>query len=57
MNTVHSIARFVQRFFQNYLAAQRGLSPNTILSYRDSLKLFLLFVSQRVEKTVDKLTL
>jgi len=57
MNTALSIARFVQRFFQNYLAAQRGLSPNTILSYRDSLKLFLLFVSQRVEKTVDKLTL
>lgn len=57
MNTAHSIARFVQGFFQNYLTAQRGLSPNTILSYRDSIKLFLLFVSQRVEKTVDKLTL
>jgi site-specific recombinase XerD len=57
MNGTHSIARFVQRFFQEYLAAQRGLSPNTVLSYRDSLKLFLRFASQQVRKHVDKLTL
>ena len=29
----------VQAFFQDYLADQRGLSPNTILAYRDALKL------------------
>jgi site-specific recombinase XerD len=57
MNATHHIARFVQRFFHEYLAAQRGLSPNTVLSYRDTLKLFLRFVSQRVGKPVDKLTL
>ncbi len=57
MNTTHLIARFVQGFFHDYLSAQRGLSPNTILSYRDCLKLFLRFASQRVEKPVDKLTL
>jgi site-specific recombinase XerD len=57
MNANHCIARFVQRFFHDYLAAQRGLSPNTVLSYRDSLKLFLCFVAQQVGKTVDKLTL
>ncbi|MDA2931495.1 site-specific integrase [Acidobacteria bacterium AH-259-O06] len=56
MNATHPIARFVQGFFHDYLAAQRGLSPNTILSYRDSLKLFLRFVSQRVGKPVDKLS-
>lgn len=57
MNATHCIARFVQRFFHEYLAAQRGLSPNTVLSYRDSLKLFLRFVSQQAGKPVDKLTL
>ena len=57
MNTTHPIARFVQGFFHDYLSAQRGLSPNTILSYRDCLKLFLRFASQRVEKPADKLTL
>ena len=57
MNATHPIARFVQEFFHEYLAAQKGLSPNTILSYRDSLKLFFRFVSQQVGKPVDKLTL
>lgn len=56
MNVTHPIARFVQGFFHDYLAAQRGLSPNTILSYRDALKLFLRFASQRVGKPVDKLS-
>lgn len=51
------IARLVQEFFHQYLAAQRGLSPNTILSYRDSLKLFLRFASERVAKPVDKLVI
>ena len=57
MNAIHPIARFVHGFFQDYLAAQRGLSPNTIFGYRDSLKLFLRFVSEHVRKSVDKLTL
>ena len=57
MNATHPIAYYVQRFFQEYLAAQKGLSPNTILSYRDALKLFLRFVSDRLKKPVDKLTL
>ena len=48
MNANHPIARFVHGFFQDYLAAQRGLSPNTILAYRDCLKLFLRFVSEQV---------
>ncbi len=55
MNTNHSIARFVHSFFQNYLVAQRGLSQNTIKSYRDCLKLFFSFVSEQISKHVDKL--
>ncbi len=57
MNTTHSLAPFVQRFFHEYLAAQKGLSPNTIFSYRDALKLFLRFTSEQVNKPVDKLML
>lgn len=56
MNATHPIAPWVQGFFHQYLAAQRGLSLNTILSYRDSLKLFLRFVSERVGKPVDQLS-
>ena len=55
MNATHCLARFVQGFFHDYLAAQRGLSHNSILSYRDCLKLFLRFVSQQAGKPVDKL--
>jgi site-specific recombinase XerD len=55
INATHSIARFVQGFFREHLAAQRGLSKNTILSYRDCLKLFFRFVSEQIGKHVDKL--
>jgi site-specific recombinase XerD len=57
MNVTHSLDRLVHGFFQVYLAAQKGLSVNTILSYRDALKLFLRFASRQVEKPVDKLFL
>jgi len=55
MNATHPIAPFVQRFFHDYLAAQRGLSSNTVLAYRDGLKLFIRFSSEQLGKPVDKL--
>ncbi len=57
MNTTHPIASFLHGFFHDYLASQRGLSPNTILSYRDALKILLRYLSERVGKPVDKLLL
>jgi len=57
MNATHSLARLVHGFFQEYMAAQKGLSPNTILSYRDAVKLFLSFTAKQVEKPVDRLVL
>ena len=56
MNTTHLIAPFVQSFLQDHLAARRGLSPNTILGYKDGLKLLLLFAIQQRNKPADKLT-
>lgn len=57
MNAPHPLARFLQGFFHDYLAAQRGLSPNTTFSYRDALKLLLRFGSDRTGKPVDQLAL
>jgi len=57
VNSCHPIARFVEGFFHNDLAAQKGLSSNTILSYKDALKLFLHFCSQELHRPVDKLVL
>jgi integrase/recombinase XerD len=42
-------------FFEDYLPAQRGLSPHTIRSYRDALLLFLRFTAREVRRTVDRL--
>ena len=39
MSETKTLLSLVQAFFQDYLAGQRGLSPNTILAYRDALKL------------------
>lgn len=48
---------YVQNFFTEYLAIQRGLSLNTIKTYRDSLKLFFKFLAKKKEISVKKLTL
>ncbi len=39
------LARALKSFFMDYLPRQRALSPRTLQSYRDSLKLMLLFVA------------
>jgi len=57
MNATPPLARCLQAFFHEHLAAHRGLSPNTILSYRDALKLLLRFGSDRLGKPVDTLAL
>lgn len=39
------LARCLHAFFTNYLPGQRAMSPHTLHSYRDSLKLFLQFIA------------
>ena len=55
MNTMHLIAPYVHGFFHQYLAAERGLSPNTIACYRDSLKLLFQFAAGKLKTPIDKL--
>jgi site-specific recombinase XerD len=50
-----SLGRIVQTFFHDYLISQRGLSPNTILSYRDAFKLFLAFAAQHHKRPLAEL--
>jgi site-specific recombinase XerD len=61
MNAVASLlARTLEGFFTDYLPRQRAMSPNTLHNYRDSLKLFLLFVAGKKGDpstlTVEELT-
>lgn len=47
----------IQSFFTDRLARERDASPHTIASYRDTLRLLLVFASQRTGKQPTKLTL
>ena len=57
MNESHLLTHYVQKFFQDYLKAHRGLSSNTILGYRDAIKLFLTFLSKHTQRHISKLSL
>jgi site-specific recombinase XerD len=49
------LLHLVQDFFQDYLSSQRALSQNTILAYRDALKLFLSFLAVNTNKQTARL--
>jgi integrase/recombinase XerD len=51
------LTHYVQKFFQDYLKAHRGLSSNTILAYRDAIKLFLAFLSKHTRSRTTDLSL
>lgn len=59
-NTVTTLAAALHGFFTDYLPRQRALSPHTLYSYRDSLKLLLQFVAGKKadpsQLTVEQLT-
>jgi site-specific recombinase XerD len=48
-------ARHLATFFSRYLPGQRNLSINTIASYRDAFKLFLLFYQSEKKRPADTL--
>jgi len=47
----------IQRYFANYLIAQRRLSPQTLASYRDTFRLLLRFVHAELRIEPSRLTL
>ena len=52
-----SIALPIHRFFEEHLVSHRGLSPHTVLSYRDAMKLLLQFAVQQCRKSCTDLTM
>ena len=57
MTTQTSLPTLLRGFFEDYLAAQRDVSPNTLFVYRDSIKLFLRFAARRSGRQVIRLQL
>lgn len=57
MKTVQptELGRGIVRFFEDYLPAQRGMSPHTIHSYRDALVLLLRFAAHDAHRRVEEL--
>jgi integrase/recombinase XerD len=53
----NTLARTLRGFFADHLPRVRGASPHTVLSYRDSLVLFLRFVADRQTRSVCQLDL
>lgn len=47
--------QLLHAFFHDWLVQQRNVSNHTVLSYRDSWRLFLRFVAARKTKSVAKL--
>jgi len=43
------------RFFEDYLTAQRGVSPHTLRSYRDALLLLLQFAARDSKRPIERL--
>ena len=51
----HLLAKFIKRFLSHYLPLQKGLAANTILAYRDSIKLLICYTADRLNKSVEDL--
>jgi len=52
-----SFPNLLQRYFADYLPKQRSFSAHTICAYRDTFRLLLPFLSVRLRKPIDQLTL
>jgi len=50
------LADSMKRFFSHYLPVQRGLAANTVLAYRDALKLLLCYAADTRKKCVEELS-
>lgn len=49
------LGRELVRFFEEFLPGQRGLSPNTVRSYRDAMLLLLQFAAADAKRPVERL--
>jgi site-specific recombinase XerD len=57
MKKTHLVSEYLMPYFYNYLSKTKGLSVHTILSYRDTLKLLLRFLSDNLKQSLDHLTI
>ncbi|MCW8139566.1 MAG: site-specific integrase [Planctomycetota bacterium] len=51
------LSAVVQKFLEHYLPVERNSSPNTVLSYRDGMVLFLRYAAQQRKRSPDALVM
>ena len=51
-----TLGQLVQSYFSDYLVVQKGLRLSTVRSYRDTMRLFLRFVSEQTRQQVSRLS-
>ena len=56
MNDTTLVGPWIRRFLLEHLIDERNLSPQTQLSYRDTLRLLLPFVADQCHQSLDQLT-
>jgi integrase/recombinase XerD len=56
MSDRSTLGPWVRRFLLEHLVVERNLSPNTQVSYRDTLTLLLPFASTRGGRPIDRMT-
>ncbi len=50
------LANSLKRFFSHYLPVQKGVATNTVLAYRDAIKLLLCYAADTRKKHVEELS-
>ncbi len=56
-NDSNDLSHFLQLFFKSYLINQRRMSKHTISAYRDTFRIFLPFLANRLNKKIESLLL
>lgn len=57
MSTLPMLGSLLHAFFEDHLRCQKGVQPTTLRSYRDALRLFLLFVATDTRRKLTRLRL
>ncbi|KKX47025.1 site-specific integrase, partial [Sphingobacterium sp. IITKGP-BTPF85] len=55
MKNIKYLSTWVRRFLTEYVINNRNLSPNTLASYRDTMRLIIPYASKLRNKSIDKL--
>jgi site-specific recombinase XerD len=57
MKSGHNIQILIEKYFLQWLMAQRNVSPETIKSYRDTFRLYLRYIEKHLHLTLAKISI